>query len=187
MNSNSSKTQNYLTTTSVILLLSLVCYGVFFYLVSINEKQMLALEKDLLVLRKNETRATSERSVLNSTEKDRALLYKYFIDPNNIVVFIEKLESLASISDSRISLSSVDIDKNKKNLLKLNFSVNGSFEQVFHFLALLESLPFEINIKSFNLTKSEESIPNQIGKGDTGGWTGNFSIELLSFINPIKK
>lgn len=151
-------------------------YGYFFYtIIAENEKTSL-LRGEIELREKEENRSLSERNLIRGTEEERQTLNGYFINSNSIVSFIERLEALGRASNVGMTLSSVDIDKNRKNVLKINLRVSGSFQGIYYLISLIEAMPYEIEVNRFSLSRSA-------GQTFTKKWEGETSFELLSFIS----
>ncbi|MEK7558509.1 MAG: hypothetical protein AAB507_01640 [Patescibacteria group bacterium] len=172
-----------------IILLALVIFAlaslyvfIFYLIKGKTEKASLSEQKYLLAAKKEEL-ALSEESILRETGKKREELDKYFIDQGNVVVFIERLESLGTISGSKVSLTSVDIDKSRKNILKVILSVSGRFNELFYFLSLLEALPLEISIKRLSLGSAAPTSVSVQDKKNKDEWNMELNIELVNFIS----
>ena len=174
---------NKIIILTVIMLVLVSLYIFVFYLIRNEDKKTSLLEQNFSLMAKKEELMLSEQSIIRETEEKRKDIDKYFINQGNVVVFIEKLESLGAISGGKVSLSSVDIDKSRKNVLKANLSVSGGFSELFHFLSLLEAIPFEINIKHISLTSYMPTGPLAQDKKNKSEWDMNLSIDLVNFVS----
>lgn len=100
------------------------------------------------------------------TSSDWDKLPNYFVDANNVVSFIEKIESIGRTTGSEISLSSIDADKidpaatSTQGMIRANVVANGSWLSVIKTLKLMELLPFGVTIKdvkmSMNMIKDKD-------------------------------
>lgn len=176
MNKNKSK---LIITLSAITTIVLIFFYVwlFFYIKSLNEKSSI-LRGDIAVSNGEKTQVLSTKSALVSTEEERVKLSDYFINQNQVVYLIERLESLGKTSGTSLNLTSIDTDKKQKNLLRFSLKINGSFENIYYLLSLLESLPYEMNITRFSVNKSDDLSTKQ-----KSVWDSEVSVELLSFIS----
>ena len=179
------------------ILVVVVAAGWYFMFVNIkglNENISLLLQQSKL----EEKKAAAIHSieiVVNDSNSDIDKLNSYFIDKDGAAAFIESIESLGRKNGVAVSIDSVDIAGNgaatpptqKQNkaggsnteLLKLTISARGSWQKVFHFLSLLENMPFKLAISEANLTAvSSEAVSTEKGAAVTS-WNGKFSIEVL--------
>lgn len=98
-----------------------------------------------------------------------------------IVSFIEIVESLGASSNVVLKVSSVDVfELEDRNLaedyetLSLGLEATGGWQNIFHFLNLLETLPYKLTIKQANL--STVGILEDIQQ-----WRGNFILNVIKF------
>lgn len=93
-----------------------------------------------------------------------------FFTKENIIVFIENLESIAGKSMVEPKISNIKIDsKNKK--LSIQVNLTGKFNQLFQYLVFLENLPYLIDIERMNFQKTEKNK-----------WQASFEILADSFM-----
>ncbi len=107
------------------------------------------------------------QQIVEETAEQRAVLSNYFISQNEEVNYLEEVERWAKQADVRPTINSADI---KGDVLALNYTVRGSFADIFYFINLQEASPFKIDVQKLNLEKRE------------AGWEANFTVNLLSFI-----
>lgn len=119
----------------------------------------------LLVLQDKEK---SEQHIVLDTQESRAQMNTYFITEEDTVLFIERIEGLAQIAQTNLTIDAVNI---KEEGLEVVVTTNGSWQSVFHFLSLIEAMPFRVSVKSTTLRHTQDY-----------GWTGSFSILVTSFI-----
>jgi len=88
-----------------------------------------------------------------------AKLDSHFVADDEIINFIETIEDLGEDSGAEIEVTSVGVgNKSVKKadqasiseFLNLDFKIEGSFAQIFHFLSMLEKLPFRIDVARVN-------------------------------------
>lgn len=162
----------------IVIVISALAFYVYLFLLVKNENVKASeFEQSIKNATNRDERSLSERSILRGTENERKELEKYFLYQGNEVAFIEKIESLGDISGSRVSFTSVD---SEKEIFKANLSATGGFKEIYHLLSLLETMPFQISVKRLSLGKLA-TIGILQGKNQ-GEWSGEFSIELLNFI-----
>lgn len=111
------------------------------------------------------------KGVLKETVVEREKVESYFVDNDMVVGFIEKIESLGISADVALDLRGVSVEGDQKKVLKLDFKILGSFENIFYFLTLLENLPYKIQFTEAFMVRSS----------DSNDWEGNFKMNLLSF------
>ena len=133
---------------------------------------LLVEEGTLLAAQNEQTQAV--RRVVRATQQEREKLNSYFITDGGIVGFLESIEALGAFSSADVRIVSVEegnpIDKDK--LIKplfVDVELSGSFSEVFHTLALIESFPRAMSVRTVRLTQ----VPKQLI------WQATVGIQVL--------
>ena len=151
-----------------------VVYGFLSFLMIRNiDKAVLSSEEIADESRKEENLRLLKKSIDNTVE-ERANIATHFVSEDDIVPFIERVESLGALSHARVTLRSVSVEGEKNDMLKLELSIVGSFSEVFHFLTLAEHLPFKVLFEKTNMLK----LPKEKGENK---WEAVATLDLLSF------
>lgn len=117
------------------------------------------------------------KTAIKDTSDDRAKLESYFVNIDDIPIFTKKIESLSKASGvDSIIINSLS---QKGDILMLNFTTKGKFENILYLVQLLKNIPFKIDIKKSYITK----IKNNTSVVDKNRWQGLFSIEIIGFLN----
>jgi len=123
--------------------------------------------------------------MFNSYQNSRdniLLLQTFFIQKEGEVDFIEFIEQSARSQGLEVSISTVSVDSPKNinmygmEYFILDFTVKGSWSQVFNFSRMLQVLPYAHNLQSVNLIR-EGANENDISK--PGTWKGLYTIKVL--------
>lgn len=129
-----------------------------------------------LDLQKEEERAATILDVkrqLKRLEAERSELGQYFYKEEDIVKHLEQLEDLARHAGVDMTVNSAGaIDRNGKIVFQTGMKIEGSWQDEMYFVELLESLPLRTELTRVNLLGSES--------GER--WTGEVSMDLLSFV-----
>jgi len=169
----------------------LVVYIFLFLYIAAEGRETSILQNDVDFVTQKESKLRSIQSTLSETEDDRTRLDTYFVSPDGIVPFIESIEGFAGVSGATIDISSVDTDlllietseKSRKaekeenlfaELVRLNFKAHGTWSQVAHTLALLETLPYRVTI-----TRATFEGGSALKEDATNTWTGFFTITAI--------
>lgn len=164
-----------------VLFLMVSLGGFIFLYGKINENKTIAetmmREWQAETTRRDEIRSL-QRSIVE-IEQEKALFETHFAESSNVVPFLDTIEKLATDAGAKSEVTSVDISKEKPELL-VALTAKGDFEAIYAFIRLLENSPYEIEISSFNIEKPSilSDIKEQIVSRE---WRGAFTIRLLSF------
>jgi hypothetical protein len=95
----------------------------------------------------------------------------YFIKRDEVVNFLDAIESLGSTTNTQISIKSVDDKKNasSSSLLSVNLIASGSYSNLYYLVRLLEEFPYQLEIQKIQLVKG---VPN---------WTADINIIGVMF------
>lgn len=101
------------------------------------------------------------------------------ISQKEVVSFIEKIEKLAEVSGVQSSVEKIDVIETEEGffeMLELTIKAFGGWGGVFHFLSLVENLPYQIDVKNIVLesktSEQEDSAPE---------WQLQISFQTLKF------
>lgn len=124
----------------------------------------------------------SLRSILTNTQDDRERIDSYVLSDDKVVEFLETIESLGPMSSTKVVTSSVNIDESNKahssttGFLNMQINVRGSWENVMHFISLIENLPYKITIKKVSATVITPDAETDIKLPE---WQTNLEISVL--------
>jgi len=138
----------------VLFFITLIVYGgVIFMYLSIRSMSAEAsrLADDARIAEQRRDQFQSIREMVINNKGEIETLNTYFIKPNvsGTAHFLNELESLAEVSNARITTDSVTLVENKnvtQPRVELALSVSGLWHQVYHTLALVETMPFDIRL-----------------------------------------
>ena len=176
------KTKQTLIFIAIISIASMVSYVVFFKKVEKKNEAVFFVTKEADAAVQKEIKLRSVKELIKDTEMDRSKLDTYFVSDDKIVDFIEDVENLGLLTDSYVEVISVNVssDRGSKDslseLLNIDFEVKGGWREIFHFVTLLEKMPFKIDVSRVNL---EVVYDNTTKKDITGVWKGFFSIAVI--------
>lgn len=137
--------------------------------------------RDALVVGKQELLKEDERAQtlldvkrqMKRLALEREELQEYFFKEEDIVKLLEQLEDLARHADIDMVVTTASpVDVQGKTVFRAGMKVEGSWQDCMYFIGLLEALPLRIEVTKVNLSGGESS----------GRWTGEVSLDLLSFV-----
>ncbi len=154
---------------------SLVGVGGSWYMLSSISAMHDVLDDGHRELQKEEMRLQNILEVkrqLGRLSAERAELAQYFFHEEDIVRLLEQLEDLARHADVDMDVKEASpMDRSGQKIFRANIHINGPWKNILYFTTLLESLPFHVELSRINL----------LG-GDVSGWSGDITLDLLSFI-----
>ncbi len=183
----------------LLVLFTLALSGAYVFLFNtISTGRTKNLELRAQILRQNTTLSeTAElRDIILRSEEDRNLINTYFVTKDTINIFFDRLEKLGNDSNVETMIASakeIPIDGSGKTELEVAITTDGSFEDIYQFMLLLENLPFQIQIIGFESSRSEAQVVlSTPGEGEfsstdqkeivTYPWRGKFLIRLKSYL-----
>ena len=97
------------------------------------------------------------------------LLDSFFIKEGSDIIFIEQVENLAKIAGVLLEINSVSPDT---GALRMSLKAEGTFSSLYHFLLMIEALPYQIQISDVEV----------LGGKEDGKWESLFNIKLLNYL-----
>lgn len=180
MNSSTKKILIFIITANIILATG---YIVIFWQIRSQSQKSSELQNTLDSSEQKNTKLDSLEKVLNDTAADRATLASFFLNPDDEVTFIEKIEQLAKTNNLDITTTNVSA-KNDSNssfqALEFQAVTTGSFNNNLLFIALLENLPYNIRIEGADFSATDAAVPAQGNKSVASKivWKDNLAFQL---------
>ncbi len=158
------------------LVLSMALYGGVWYMLQQSETTVRERITEQAESATQEATLSKLEKVSVETEADRAELHSYILKDDGASDFLELLEKTARSQGLTPTTRSVQIEAIKGNAsfeaLSLSLEVNGSYEGVSAMLTLLESLPYQSEIRSVSLDRTE-------GADGSSMWRGTFILRVI--------
>jgi Tfp pilus assembly protein PilO len=111
------------------------------------------------------------------------------VESNGAVTFITAIETAARAAGARVIIDSVDkkaIDPKSPEAvgpdfedLVLRISVQGSWQQVYSFVAMVESLPYKVTIQTTNVKREIFTTGEASSTESVRIWKGQMGISVL--------
>ncbi len=168
------KNKKFITTIVLVVLLNGAVLAGWLYLFSNLKKQNNFIREErqkILVSDKKLENSSSLKILMDEIVDKKQKIDSAFLNKESVVNFIENLESIAGKTGASIKIGNINIDNQEKKGLSLQFNLTGNFNQLFHYLILLENLPYLINIERMDFKKL---APNE--------WGADFEISVNSFM-----
>ncbi|XKT74599.1 MAG: hypothetical protein ACJKTH_00710 [Patescibacteria group bacterium UBA2163] len=160
-----------LIVVSIVTVIFFVGYGFLYSGVSRSIEQIQVATEDAQMLMRQDATATSIRTFLDDVTEERSRLDNFVIGENDVVSVIETLERLAveegvAINISEVLIASADWKHHER--VDVAFSLEGRFENIIGFIAVLEKLP--------QATRIDQSILEDAG---ARAWFGSFTARFI--------
>jgi Tfp pilus assembly protein PilO len=173
-----SQTTRWLIILAVLTLAVASGYFLLFAEIRNTNRNISRLAGEADIVAQQSTTLRTLQSIVEITREDRAGINTFFLTEQEIVDFLEVIEGLREDTGASINVRSIGEGETLTNTLTkelhLNVTAEGSWEAVYHFLALLESLPYRIKLQQVQLSDSSTTT-------DEPSWSGvfNFSVTQL--------
>lgn len=164
-------------------------YGFLFYSIKTKSEEASTLSYDLNAQRTNEEDLALLRHAVNNMKDDQSKLESYFVKSSTINTFFESIESLGGESATDMRLSGL---VERGNVLGIDVSARGKFEDIYYLVKLIEHLPYRIEFKKayFNSTGLVETPPPSSGKSGSAAknkvrdvlWDASFTLEISGYV-----
>jgi hypothetical protein len=136
------------------------------------ERYSIAL-KDSETYDENKKNEQNLQKIYKQTVVDRAKLDTYIITEDKVVNFIESLENIGKMTNTKVALSSIDSEEMKdlakgtSGHIKAKVDIKGSWSNVMTSLSMLENLPFSITLDNSKLSNNnlDKSAPWSLSTG----------------------
>ena len=120
------------------------------------------------------------RQSLADTQEKQKTLTSYFIDASNIVPFLETVEGYGKTTNVATNFDTVDTKKSPDRL-DVELTADGSFVNLYRFVALLESAPYEFTITKADIHLAVPLGFQAVGNGPhSGGWEAKIALSVTS-------
>ncbi len=117
----------------------------------------------------------SLRNIVYETADGRKFVDGLFVNKDNIIDFIEFIESLNEMSGAEVKVVSVGDDAGQTGLhSSIRFEAEGTWQQVFKVLSLVDHIPVPIDVSGAQLSKISEDKKNPV-------WQAQIEARVLKF------
>lgn len=166
----------------VILLNGFLAAGwfLFFNKVKSSQARSAQLQKEISESENRIESVNVLKKTLEELEIERQAIEKAVVAENDLVGFIEFLESLARKNDVDLAIGSAFLPQKKEEALSFNLNLAGSFAALARFNILLENSPFGINVETSQIRKM--SPDEKKTKKTSKDWEAVFKINILNYL-----
>lgn len=131
---------------------ALSLYGAWYARVGKESANAVSIQSQIQAKQEAAARAQDAKTQLSHALSDRAAITGYFVNTNDVVPFLETLQSTGAKFGSKVSVESVSSQPAKPHtLLQLSVSITGPFDSVERTLGAIEYEPYDTTITSVTL------------------------------------
>lgn len=193
MNKNSNKKINLLIIFLALLNLGGLTFWILFLSNLNNLKQdNLVKAKELAITEKKIKDLKDLEIFFKEFEEDRGKIEKSIIlQKEDLVKFIENLEFLSSRAGAAMEIKSIQLSqipqKTEDFYPILNIELKSGFNEIYHFLEMLESLPYFVSFDRLTIQKNSPETVAQLKEkeGKEYKWTARMDLKILSYYDQI--
>lgn len=166
----------FFVASAVAVVLTVGAYGYLFFTVRGFAGEAATISESLVHDATREERLRAIEAIVADTRIERAELLSRIVAPEGTVTFIEEVERLAGRTGASLEITGVavkefgeDATPAQRDLfeaLTLTATVTGSWDAVYQFIALVETMPFPVAVQHAAV-QSEES-----------GWRASLSLSV---------
>lgn len=154
-------------------------YGAWYVAVGRASATAAALAKEIEAKTQESARVQSAREALATLAEDEASIQAYLIREEDIVSFLERLESSGAALGSSVEVVSVGAEEGgERSHIRLSLKIAGSFDAVLRTLGAIEYGPYDSAVSSLTL----DTLPAETGP--SGRWTANVTLTLGTRTQP---
>ena len=157
----------------MVILLNLIGWstlGFLGYKLNGDAIQVVTAYQELYTIARGKEDLRTITGAITETAESRAAIAAAWLRGEDLILFIKKLENLAKTAGVEFRLDEPKPIAGETARLDLSFRASGLFAGLYHFLALLENLPYRLDWRG--VTWSFES-------GTT--WSGDFNLAVTSY------
>lgn len=131
---------------------ALSLYGAWYSRVGSESANVVSLQSQIHAKQETAARAQEAKTQLNHALSDNASITGYFVNTNDVVPFLETLQSTGATFGSKVSVESVSsVPSQPHTLLQLSVSITGPFDSVERTLGAIEYEPYDTTVTSVTL------------------------------------
>ncbi len=136
---------------------------------------------ELQVYITKEARLRGMKEIVRDTETDRLVLDRYFVSIQGIVDTIKLFESIGKQAGVFLEIKNVTVVPNQDDelteFIQLDLGAAGSWVAVYHFLSLVESVPYKVQLDKVHMRKLQDTVTT----------SGQWNVSLILSIVKLKQ
>ena len=182
----SSRSHTGLIIFAIIGIVGICASGVAYWYMFFNVRSAIAevsfVSEEAQLLATKNAHTQTVRRIVRDTQAQRDELASYFTNEAHIVDFLEGIERLRSQTGATLRIQSVNVGDSidKDGLvapLQLAIDTEGTLQEVFYTLKLLESYPLAMHVEKVRLVQDAEELT----------WKGDFDVVVIQSESVIEE
>ena len=164
-----SRTRHILILTGLALIGAIGVYGAAWFFLERSADTIREYDAARMEAMVQEQELRQIESLYADSAKDRETLRAFVIGKDGVFEFLELIEGVSREQGLSPSTRSVQVEKSEGGdrfeVLSLTLEVTGAYGDIKALLPIIESLPYQVEVRSVSL---EQSVRND----EQGGWRG---------------
>ncbi len=173
MKISNEKTKFIVSVVAVVLINLALIFGVYFSFKKFSSQKTIfdSIKKDLAFYENKIENIRKTNKERLKTEENRKKIKKIFLNEENIIDLIKRVEWLASQADVDIKINRINITNQLGQSPVFDLLVTGSFGNIYKMISMLENDIYQFSFNKVYL------------QGDRGinGWEASLELKFLSF------
>lgn len=173
-------TRKALSIAGALLAVAVLAYVYLFYSLKSASRHVADLTAETTALELQESEIGQLRKNLTATEERREKLASYFITSGDVVPFLETVEGYGRSLSVTTKFEKVEVRKDPDQLY-VSLVAQGSFVDIYRFLALIEAAPYEIVVSNARVSSMVPPGLDPVGTGPhSQGWEARVMLSVIS-------
>jgi len=171
---------NLILIISIILVIALGASIIYFFKIIQNKNIYIShIENTLYEKKINKDNAEDLVKKFTEVTAINKHVNSYFVDQSKINLFINYLEELGTNNGVKLTVKNVNTPIEDKNIISVEISIEGGFNNTMKVLSLLENSPFYVDITQSFINKKIVDEANTKAS-TTSNWQADVSFNVLS-------
>lgn len=147
------------------------CFSYILFMINVNSEKISEVEKEKVARALAKDKIEELEISINETNSVLLSAEEIWLTEEETPAFLNFIENIGDVSGAKISIINITDKSSSKEGLLLLLSIEGTFENVFSTLKLLENIPYATDFSKISLSRDEE----------TGEWLADLDFIILSF------
>lgn len=127
-------------------------YAAWYAFVQSESARVVTLAGQVAEKNNDAKKAVAARAALATLSSDEDYIRSYFVVPNDVVAFLEKLQNTGKSFDAKVEVASVSADKVEPHgHITIALKITGSFDSVMRTIGAIEYGPYDSSVSNITL------------------------------------